>query len=104
MGKLRKPSRGAITLGGFLIFVGAIIVAISTLAFFGAINLPVDPEQGKLFMWGLLVISLLNLTSGTLFVRMNAAQFSFPKPLLIEAMFAIGIMKIFSGLLLLAKE
>lgn len=68
MDKLRKPSRVAVALGGLLMFMGTMMVAISTLVFFGAINLSVDPEQEKLFMWVLLITSLLNLTSGILLV------------------------------------
>ena len=68
MSKLRKLSRVAVALGGFLMFVGTIMVAISALAFLDVINVPIDPEQGKLFMWFLLIISLLNLTSGILLV------------------------------------
>lgn len=68
MSKLRKISRFAVALGGFLIFVGAIIITISTLIFFDVINVLNDPEQGKLFLWVLLIISLLNLTSGILLI------------------------------------
>jgi len=66
MSRLSKISRVSVALGGFLIFVGMIIVAISTLAFFDVIAMPRTPLQGKLFMWVLLIISLLNLTSGIL--------------------------------------
>lgn len=68
MSKLRKLSRVAVALGGLLIFVGTIMVVISALAFFDAINLPIDSEQRKLFMWGLLIISLLGSMSGILLV------------------------------------
>jgi hypothetical protein len=66
MSRLSKLSRVAAALGGFLIFVGMIIVAISTLFFFDVISMPRTLFQGKLFMWVLLIISLLNLTSGIL--------------------------------------
>jgi len=66
MSRLSKLSRVAAALGGFLILVGTIIVAISTLVFLDVIAMPRTPLQGKLFMWVLLIISLLNLTSGIL--------------------------------------
>ena len=68
MRKLRKISRFAAALGGFLIFVGTITITISTLIFFDVINVLNDPEQGKLFLWILLMISLLTLTSGILLI------------------------------------
>lgn len=68
MSKLRKLSRVAVALGGFLIFVGTTMVAISALAFYGVTNVAIDSKQGKLFMWVLLIISLLNLASGILLV------------------------------------
>jgi len=68
MSKLTKLGRVAVALGGFLIFVGAIMVAISALAFYDVLNVPVDSEQENLFMWFLLIISLLNLASGILLV------------------------------------
>ena len=66
MSRLRRLSRVAVALGGFLMFVGTIMVAISAFAFLEVINVPINPEQGKLFTWVLLAISLLNLTSGIL--------------------------------------
>jgi hypothetical protein len=66
MSKLRKLSRVAVALGGLLIFVGTIMIAISVLAFYDVTNAAIDSEQGKLFMWVLLIISLLNLASGIL--------------------------------------
>ncbi len=66
MSRLRKLSRVAVALGGFLIFVGAIMVTISALAFFGVINVSIDSEEGELFMWFVLIISLLNVVAGIL--------------------------------------
>ena len=66
MRTLRKISRFAVALGGFLIFVGTIIITISTLIFFDVINGLNNPGQGKFFLWVLLLISLLTLTSGIL--------------------------------------
>ena len=69
MSKLKKLSRVAVALGGFLIFVGTIMTAISALVFYDVTNLGIDTKQGKLFMWVLLVISLLNVASGLLLVH-----------------------------------
>jgi len=68
MSKLTKLGRVAVALGGFLIFVGAIMVAISALVFYDLLNVPVGSEQENLFMWFLLIVSLLNLASGILLV------------------------------------
>ena len=64
--KLRKIIRFAVSLGGFLIFVGTIIITFSALIFFDVLHVLNDPEQGKIFLWVLLMISLLTLTSGIL--------------------------------------
>lgn len=69
MSKLRKLSRVAVALGGLLIFVGTIMIAISALAFYDVTNAAIDSKQGKLFMWVLLIISLLNLASGILLLH-----------------------------------
>jgi len=69
MSKLTKLGRVAVALGGFLIFVGAIMVAISALVFYDLLNVPVGSEQENLFMWFLLIVSLLNLASGILLVH-----------------------------------
>ncbi len=66
MSKLRKLSRVAVALGGLLIFVGTIMIAISALAFYDVTNAAIDSKHGKLFIWVLLIISLLNLVSGIL--------------------------------------
>jgi len=68
MSKLKKLSRVAVALGGFLIFVGTIMTAISALVFYDLLNVPVGSEQENLFMWFLLIVSLLNLASGILLV------------------------------------
>lgn len=61
MSKLTKLSGASLAFGGFLIFVGVIMVAISVLVFYDALKVPVDSKQANLFMWFLLVISSLNL-------------------------------------------
>jgi hypothetical protein len=55
-------SRVAIALGGFLIFVGVILVIAFALASYDFVNIP----NSTLFMWFLLVLSLLNLIAGML--------------------------------------
>lgn len=62
MSELGKLSRVAVALGGFLIFMGVIMVVASALAFYDFVKMP----EGTLFIWFLLVISLLNLTAGIL--------------------------------------
>ena len=57
-----KLSRVAIALGGFLIFTGVIMVIAFALAFYEFVNIPAS----ALFMWFLLVLSLLNLMAGIL--------------------------------------
>jgi len=69
MSKLRRLSRVAVALGGLLIFVGTIMIAISALAFYDVTNVAIDSKYGKLFMWVLLIISLLNLASGILLLH-----------------------------------
>lgn len=58
---------------------------------------------GKFSAWPIMVVSL-SLFLFTAYGILYSTQFSFPKPLLIDAIFSIGLMNIFSGLLLLAKE
>jgi hypothetical protein len=62
MSELGKLSRVAVALGGFLLFVGVIMVVASALGFYDIIMMP----EGTLFLWFLLVISLLNLLAGIL--------------------------------------
>lgn len=62
MSELGKLSRVAVALGGFLIFIGVIMVVASAFAFYDIVKMP----EGTLFIWFLLVISLLNLTAGIL--------------------------------------
>ena len=45
------------------------MVAISALVFYDLLNVPVGSEQENLFMWFLLIVSLLNLASGILLVH-----------------------------------
>jgi hypothetical protein len=66
MSGLRKRTRVAVALGGFLMFVGGIMATISALAFFGVLNVPNELEEGRLFMWFILIISLLNVVGGVL--------------------------------------
>lgn len=58
---------------------------------------------GKFSAWPMTVVSLL-LSLFIAYGVLSPAEFSFPKPILIGTIFSIGIMNIFSGLLLLTKE
>lgn len=53
--------------------------------------------------WPIMVVSLI-LFLWTTYGILNPAEISLSKPLLFGAMFSIGTMNIFSGLLLLARE
>ena len=57
-----RLSRIAVAIGGFLIFTGVLMVLSFALAFYDLVNIP----GGVLFIWFLLVISLLNVLSGIL--------------------------------------
>lgn len=63
---LRKFGRASSALGGFLIFLGIIIIGIFALALFGVINLEVFSSENfrPLFMLVLLVVSVLDIISG----------------------------------------
>jgi predicted tellurium resistance membrane protein TerC len=65
MTELGKFNRVAVALGGFLIFVGVIMVVASALAFYDFVKIP----EGTLLIWFLLVISLLNLIAAILLAR-----------------------------------
>jgi hypothetical protein len=65
MSELGKLGRIAVALGGFLIFVGVIMILACALAFYGFVKIP----ESMLFMWFILVISLLNLIAGILLAR-----------------------------------
>ena len=66
MSGLRKLSRFAVALGGFLMFVGGIMATISALAFFRVLNVPIDSEEANSFIWVASIISLLNVVAGIL--------------------------------------
>ncbi len=57
-----RLSRVAVAIGGFLIFVGVLMVVSFTLAFYDLVKIP----EEMLFMWFLLIISLLNIIAGIL--------------------------------------
>lgn len=69
MSMLGKVSRLTVALGGFLTFVGVMMVVISVFAFFDVVDVATDPKHVNLFMWFLLVIGVLLLVSGIVFVR-----------------------------------
>lgn len=57
-----KLSRVAVAIGGFLIFVGVLMVVSFALAFYDLVMIP----EEMLFIWFLLLISLLNVIAGIL--------------------------------------
>jgi len=63
---LRKFGRASSALGGFLIFLGIIIIGIFALALFDVIDLEIFESQDyrALFMLILLVVSALDIISG----------------------------------------
>lgn len=63
---LRKFGRASSALGGFLIFLGIIIIGVCALALFDVINLEVFSSENfrPLLMLVLLVVSVLDIISG----------------------------------------
>lgn len=61
----------AVALGGFLIFVGIILIGVFALAFYGFIDVSIfeSEEYRTLFMLVLLVVSVLDVASGIMLAR-----------------------------------
>jgi len=68
-----KPwlSRFAVALGGFLIFVGIVIIGVFILVFFGFIDVGIleSEKYRMLSLWALLAIGALDLVSGIILRR-----------------------------------
>ena len=64
-------SRFAVALGGFLIFVGIVMIGVFVLVFFGSVDVGIlESEKFRmLFLWVLLAIGLLDLVSGIILRR-----------------------------------
>ena len=63
-------SRFAVALGGFLIFVGIMMIGVFVLFFFGFVDVAIfDEKYRMLFLWILLAISVLDLVSGVILRR-----------------------------------
>ena len=64
-------SRFAVALGGFLIFVGTIIIGVLVLVFFGFLDIGIlESEKYRvIFLGALLTIGLLDLMSGIILRR-----------------------------------
>ena len=63
-------SRFAVALGGFLIFVGIMMIGVFVLVFFGFVDVAILSENYRmLFLWALLAISVLDLVSGIILRR-----------------------------------
>ena len=65
MGRLGKLGKVSVALGGFLMFVGVMMVVASALDFYDFVKISEEP----MFTGFLLVISLLNLIAGLLLAR-----------------------------------
>lgn len=65
MSRLAKLGRVSIALGGFLIFLGVVMIVVCALAYY---ELAIIPDSA-VFFWFLLIISLLNLIGGLLLAR-----------------------------------
>ncbi len=61
--------RFAVTLGGFLILMGIIMVSIFAMVFFGFVDLSAleNQEYRMLSLWILLVVGVFDLLSGIIF-------------------------------------
>ena len=64
-------SRFAVALGGFLIFVGILMIGASVLVFFGFVDVGIleSEEYRVIFLGALLTIGLLDLMSGIILRR-----------------------------------
>jgi hypothetical protein len=64
-------SRFAVALGGFLIFVGIVIIGVFILVFFGFIDVGIlESEKYRMLpLWALLAIGALDLVSGIILRR-----------------------------------
>lgn len=64
-------SRFAVALGGFLIFVGIVIIGVFILVFFGFIDVGIleSEKYRMLSLWALLAIGALDLVSGIILRR-----------------------------------
>ena len=64
-------SRFAVALGGFLIFVGIMMVGVFVLVFFGFVDVSIleSEEYRILFLGALLAVGLLNFVSGIILRR-----------------------------------
>ena len=65
MSRLEKLGRVSIALGGFLIFLGVVMIVVCALAYYELVIIP----EGEGFFGFLLIISLLNLAGGLLLTR-----------------------------------
>lgn len=65
MSRLAKLGRVSIALGGFLIFLGVVMIVVCALAYY---ELAIIPDSA-VFFWFLLIIILLNLIGGLLLAR-----------------------------------
>lgn len=71
MSPAKKLSRFAVALGGFLIFVGVLVIAVFVISFLGVVDFSVIELENlqNLALWILLVIGLLDLMAGVILWR-----------------------------------
>jgi hypothetical protein len=64
-------SRFAVAIGGFLIFVGIVIIGVLILVFFGFVDVGIleSEKYRMLSLWALLAIGALDLVSGIILRR-----------------------------------
>lgn len=61
----------AVAMGGFIIFVGIVLLGIFSLTFFGVLepDLLIGPVYRLLFVYVLLILSIIDLISGILLLK-----------------------------------
>lgn len=71
IGGSRKLSKAAVAMGGFLIFVGVLMIGVFALAIFDIIDVGMfmSNEHRVLFVSVLLMVSVLDLVSGIMLAR-----------------------------------
>lgn len=71
MSPAKKLSRFAVALGGFLIFVGVLVIAVFVISFLGVVDFSIVELENlqNLALWILLVIGLLDLMAGVILWR-----------------------------------
>ncbi len=71
LASLKRLAKAASALGGFLIFTGILLIGIFILVLFNVIDIGLiaNPDYLTLFIWALLIISVLDLVAGLILLR-----------------------------------